>query len=121
MFELSINGEIAAAHFLNAYDGKCKNLHGHTWKVEITVLGKELNSLGMVADFTVLKAKLKEVLEAMDHGCLNDLSFFKENNPTTENIARYLLREYGAKAAPLKVKNVRVWESDTSSVTYYED
>ena len=120
MFELSINGEIAAAHFLNEYDGKCKNLHGHTWKVEITVLGEELNGLGMIADFTVLKARLNDVLETMDHGCLNDLPFFAENNPTTENIAKYLFREYGMKVAPLKIKTVRVWESDTSSVTYYE-
>lgn len=120
MFELSINGDIAAAHFLNDYDGKCKNLHGHTWKVETTIACGELNSLGMVADFTILKANLGEVLEGMDHGCLNDLPFFKENNPTTENIARYIFQEYGAKVNPLKLKTVRVWESDTSSVTYYE-
>ena len=120
MFELSITGDIAAAHFLNGYDGKCKNLHGHTWKVEATVQCEELNGLGMVADFTDLKAKLQEVLELMDHGCLNDLPFFKENNPTTENIARHIFEQYGAKVKPLKLKTVRVWESESSSVTYYE-
>ncbi|MBN1869414.1 MAG: 6-carboxytetrahydropterin synthase QueD [Candidatus Omnitrophica bacterium] len=121
MFELSIREDIAAAHFIKGHEGKCKNLHGHTWKVEVTVRHDRLDGLGMVADFTVLKKKLQEVLGPIDHACLNELPFFKENNPTTENIAKYVYGQYKDKVKPLGLKEVRVWESETSSVTYYKE
>jgi len=118
MFELSIKGDIAAAHFLRGYEGKCKNLHGHTWKIEVTIISDQLDDIGMVADFTVLKKQLKEFLETIDHVCLNDLPYFKDVNPTTENITKYIYTHFGKVIDPLKIKTVRVWESDTSSVTY---
>ena len=120
MFVLSIRGDIAAAHFIKGHEGKCRNLHGHTWKIEVEVINERLNGLGMVADFAVLKKQLREVLDPVDHTCLNELPFFKEENPTTENIAKYVYVHFKEIVKPLDVKQVRVWESDTSSVTYYE-
>ena len=120
MYELLIKGDMAAAHFLNGYEGKCSQLHGHTWKVEVTIAHDRLDNIGMVADFAILKKKLREFLETLDHTCLNDHSFFKETNPTSENIARYIYGQFSKEVDPLKIKTVRVWESDTSAVTYYE-
>ena len=120
MFELTIKSNFSSAHFLKGYEGKCKNLHGHNWNVEATIKGEELDEIGMVADFGVLKVKLESVLETMDHKCLNDLPFFKDCNTTTENIAKYLHGELSSVIAPLKVNKVQVWESDHSSVIYYE-
>ncbi len=120
MFELSVQGDIASAHFLPGYEGKCKNLHGHTWKVEVSIVSNLLDDIGMVADFRVLKKQLKNFLIPMDHVCLNDLPYFQEVNPTTENIAKYIYQNFAAVVAPLKVSSVRVWESDVSSVKYYE-
>ena len=120
MFEVAIKGDIASAHFLRGYEGPCKNLHGHTWKIEIVVASEKLDSIGMVADFTVLKKQLKEFLMPIDHVCLNDLPYFKELNPTTENIAQYIYRHFAKTIHPLKINHVQVWESDTASILYYE-
>lgn len=120
MFELSIIGDIAAAHFLRGYDGPCEDLHGHTWKVQVTVVSEKVNAIGLVVDFRELKDLLKESLSALDHGSLNDLPAFKKDNPSTENLARYIYQEFSKRCQPLKLTKVRVWESDTSSVTYYE-
>ena len=90
MFELSVKGDIASAHFIKGHQGKCKNLHGHTWKIEVAVVSNTLDDLGMVADFAVLKRQLQEVLDPIDHVCLNELPFFKEDSPTTENVAKYI-------------------------------
>lgn len=120
MYELSIKGDIASAHFLRGYEGKCKNLHGHTWKIEVYIKDDQLNEIGMVADFCVLKKQLKDFLESLDHVCLNDLDYFKDVNPTTENIARYIYDNFGKVISPLKIDRVKVFESDEASVTYYE-
>ena len=120
MFELAIKGDIASAHFLRGYEGKCKNLHGHTWNIEVTIASGQLDAIGMVADFAVLKKQLKEFLTAIDHVCLNDLPYFQEVNPTTENIAKYIYVRFTKVIDPLAIKTVQVWESETSSVMYYE-
>ena len=120
MFELSIKGDISSAHFLRGHEGKCKNLHGHAWKVEVMIISDQLNEIGMVEDFAILKKQLNTFLEDLDHVCLNDLAFFKEVNPTTENVAKYVYTNFKKVVAPLNIKEVRVWESDSSSVVYYE-
>ena len=120
MYELTIAGHFAAAHYLQGYDGPCKELHGHTWRLQITVQSAELNALGMVVDFKDLKARLEVLLQELDHGLLNDRPAFQEQNPTTENLARYVYQRFAELCAPMRVKEVRVWESDSSSVRYYE-
>lgn len=120
MFELSVKSHISAAHFLRGYEGKCRDLHGHTWHIEVTIQGEGLDAIGLVADFGILKKRLEEFLMPLDHVCLNDLAYFKEHNPTTENIARCVYRNFAPAIAPLKIRKVQVWESATSSVVYYE-
>lgn len=120
MFELSIKGDIASAHYLKGYQGRCKDLHGHTWAIEVVIISEKLDAIGMVADFAVLKKQLKEFLMPIDHVCLNDLSYFKDVNPTTENIAKYIYQNFANMIRPLKIKHVQVWESQSASVIYYE-
>jgi 6-pyruvoyltetrahydropterin/6-carboxytetrahydropterin synthase len=120
MFELKVKGDIASAHQLRGYEGRCKDLHGHTWKIEVTLQSEKLDAIGMVADFKVMKKLLKEVLDPIDHVYLNDLPYFKNVNPTTENIAQYVYRNFAKACAPLKVKQVEVWESESASSIYYE-
>ena len=120
MFEIPVRDHIASAHQLHGYDGPCKDMHGHTWKVEMVVCGDRLDEVGLLADFKVLKAKLKQVLMPLDHVVLNDLPEFKGINPSTENLARHIYRALNTNCAPLRLKHVQVWESDTASVIYYE-
>ena len=120
MFEVTVRDHIASAHQLHGYDGPCKDMHGHTWKVDVVVGGDNLDEVGLLTDFKALKAKLKEVLIPLDHVVLNDLPAFKNLNPSTENIARYIFRTLSPQCASLRLKQVQVWESDTASVIYYE-
>ena len=120
MYELTISGSFASAHFLKGYNGPCEQLHGHTWKVEITIVADALNDIGVVVDFKVLKGWMNSLLEQLDHACLNDLPAFQEQNPTTENLARFLYHTFAERCQPHRVKQVRIWESDSSAVTYYE-
>ncbi|MDE1921333.1 MAG: 6-carboxytetrahydropterin synthase QueD [Candidatus Omnitrophica bacterium] len=120
MFEVTVRDSIASAHQLPGYDGPCKDMHGHTWKVEVSVAGHTLDKVGLLTDFKVLKDKLKKVLMPLDHVVLNDLPAFKGLNPSTENIARHVYRAMREACAPLEVKQVQVWESETASVVYYE-
>ena len=120
MFEVTVRDHIASAHQLHGYDGPCKDMHGHTWKVEMVIGGDTLDGVGLLTDFKVLKAKLKEVLMPLDHVVLNDLPAFKDLNPSTENLARHIYRAMKTNCLSLRLKQVQVWESDTASVIYYE-
>ncbi len=120
MFELTVRSDFSSAHFLRDYDGQCKNLHGHTWKVAVTVAGRELDKIGVMADFVEMKKHLKAILGRLDHACLNDLDFFKVNNPTAENLARFIYNEYKPLIAPVRLVKVRVWESEKADVAYFE-
>ena len=120
MFELSVTGHLASAHSLRGYEGPCKDLHGHTWKVEVIIAADRLNDIGLVADFKDVKEKLNRFLAHLDHVNLNDLPAFQKDNPTTENLARYIYRQFAKECRPHQIKQVHVWESDTASVTYYE-
>ena len=90
MFEVMVLGEFSSAHNLRGYKGKCEDLHGHNWKVELIAQNNALDATGMVVDFRELKAKLNNVLEELDHKYLNDIDYFKKVNPTSENIAKYI-------------------------------
>ena len=120
MYDLSIIDDFSSAHFLRGYRGECQNLHGHTWKVEVTILSDKLNDIGLVFDFREIRKKLREFLSKMDHLCLNDLPAFSQANPSTENLAKYIYQEFAKECQLFKIKQVRVWESDSASVTYYE-
>ena len=124
MFELTVKSEFEAAHQINGYNGKCQRLHGHNWTVEVIVNGNELDELGMLIDFKILKAELNRVLDELDHRYLNDLPMFKNVNPTAENLAQYVFKSLLTSEIFLdtkaKLSAVRVYESPKSCVTYIE-
>lgn len=121
MYELMVKGEFAASHSLRDYDGKCKNLHGHTWHVDILVADSMLNRAGMLIDFKEIKGALNALLDKLDHTHLNDLAYFQAVNPTSENIAKYLFDSLKKEIRTACLKHVTVWESEKASATYYDE
>ena len=123
MYEVKIVTQFAAAHRLENFNGKCEGLHGHNWKVEVFLVGQELDQTGLLMDFGVIKARTKQVLEEIDHKYLNELDAFKGRNPSSENLASYLYGRLGAifNRDGVTVRRVNVWESDTSCASYYQD
>jgi 6-pyruvoyltetrahydropterin/6-carboxytetrahydropterin synthase len=122
MYELKIITDFSAAHRLENFYGKCESLHGHNWKVEVFLLGDRLDDAGLVRDFGVVKGKTREVLAELDHTYLNDLPAFRQQNPSSENLARYLYERLGAalNGDGVRVSRVSIWESDTSCASYFE-
>lgn len=122
MYELTIEGNFASAHQLRGYKGKCENLHGHNWRVELTVSGSELNDIGLLIDFHDLKRILNEVLDRLDHKNINDVKPFNRENPSSENIARFIALEIeillNDEAPDIQIASVIVWESATSRCRY---
>ncbi len=120
MFEISVEHSFAAGHALRGYKGKCENVHGHNYKVRVTVTGRELNSTGLLMDFVELRSALKACVEGVDHRFLNDLAPFDRLNPSAENLARFFCEriEPQVRAQGLKIESVTVWETDTSSATF---
>lgn len=122
MYVLTVEDHFASAHQLRGYKGKCENIHGHNWKIVVSVQGTELNDIGLLIDFHEIKAALKDVFEVLDHKNLNDVQYFKEHNPSSENIARYIAEQMEEKLAfhneKVAVESVTVWESHTSRCTY---
>jgi 6-pyruvoyltetrahydropterin/6-carboxytetrahydropterin synthase len=117
MFEIRVGGEFSAAHNLKGYQGKCEELHGHNWKVEVVIGGRNLDKTGMLIDFKQIKSRLNKVLDSLDHKHLNSLSYFKRINPSSENIAKFIYNNFRKQVSGLR--SVTVWESDSCSATYY--
>src|SRR4029079_13876216 len=87
MYEVMIEEEFSAAHALRGYKGKCENLHGHNYKVQVYVRGAQLDHIGMLVDFTQLKAVTRDLIRSLDHQHLNELKpFDNEINPSAENL-----------------------------------
>jgi len=123
MYELTIETGFASAHQLRGYKGKCENLHGHNWKVQISVAAERLNDIDIAIDFHDLKKIANEVISPLDHAYLNDIFPFTEKNPSSENIAKWIYDSMKKKINDdnIHVSAVTVWESDTASASYYED
>jgi len=121
MWLVSTESKFSAAHQLKGYPGECSGVHGHNFKVKVTVEGTVLKGVGFGIDFRKLSGILNEVIKRLDHKNLNELPEFGAINPTAENIARLVWSELKYKIKdPIKLKEVQVWESDTNSATYYE-
>jgi 6-pyruvoyltetrahydropterin/6-carboxytetrahydropterin synthase len=120
MFEISVDCTFAAGHALRNYKGKCENVHGHNYKVRVTLAGDKLNAEGLLMDFAQLRAEIKGLVEKLDHHFLNDIPPFDQLNPSAENLAKYICDEIevGAGNRGLQVRGVTVWETDTTSATY---
>jgi len=122
MFVLKIVTDFASAHSLRDYPGDCSRLHGHNWQVEVMVSSQVLDESGIAIDFREIKKQTKTVVKRLDHQYLNEIKPFDVLNPTAENIAKYLFDEIGIliNDENVKVKEVLIWETPRSAVTYSE-
>ena len=119
MYELLFKTHFAAAHNLRGYKGSCERLHGHNWKVDIVLRADRLDRLGMIVDFREIKANVNGLLAELDHQYLNELPAFEEANPTTENVARWILENLGGRLPDgVEIHKVTAWESDNCGASY---
>ena len=121
MFEVSVEQTFAAGHALRNYHGKCENVHGHNYRVQITVAGQSLDENGLLVDFLELKGLMARVVDYLDHRFINDLPPFDVLNPSAENLAKYFHDEVSGglnSQLPVRISEVRVWETDTSLAVY---
>ena len=122
MFELSVKTHFSAAHRLVGYDGACANVHGHNWDVEIFIRGTSLDNLGMLIDFRDMKAAIREVMSEVDHCDLNKLPAFLTENPTSENLAKYLHGKLGIilNNDRYEVFKITVCETPGTTASYWD-
>ncbi|MCX5803269.1 MAG: 6-carboxytetrahydropterin synthase QueD [Proteobacteria bacterium] len=120
MFTLCVKDSFSAAHRLENYGGKCEELHGHNFLVEVFFEGERLDECGMLVDFKVLKGYLKNVLDKLDHKYINEIPFFHERASSSEFIAMYIFHELKMliKEGMISLKEVRVWESENVYAAY---
>jgi 6-pyruvoyltetrahydropterin/6-carboxytetrahydropterin synthase len=124
MFEVMIERNFSSAHQLRGYKGKCENLHGHNYKIEIFARGRELDHIGLLVDFGELKTAADDIVQYLDHRNINELPpFDAELNPSAENLARYILERVAASVGDERVQvyKVRCYETPTSVATYQVD
>lgn len=117
MFEIRVEADFAAAHFLTHYHGKCERMHGHNYKVYAHARAENLGEGGMMLDFGILKKALREVCAELDHRNLNDFDFF-EDDPSAEKIAMYIFEGIKNKLPEVPLYAVDVFETPTSRARY---
>jgi 6-pyruvoyltetrahydropterin/6-carboxytetrahydropterin synthase len=125
MYEVTVQDTFAAGHYLRNYKGKCENPHGHNYRVRVTLQGKELDKAGLLLDFKDLKSVMKNTVDYLDHKMINDIEPFTTVNPSAENLAKYFYDQTNQNLnsvtdGRVTVKQVTIWETDTSIATYYE-
>ncbi len=122
MFEVTVDETFSSGHALRGYKGKCENVHGHNYKVRVTLEGPQLDSIGLLYDFTHLKRVIREIVGGVDHKFLNDMAPFDVINPSAENLAKYFYdettRQMNAMPEGARVTSITIWETDTTSATY---
>ncbi len=121
MFEVAVEQTFAAGHALRNYKGKCENVHGHNFKVRVVMEGEKLDESGLLVDFLDVKAAMQTIIDRLDHVFLNDVPPFDVKNPSAENIAEYFFTEMTrslTSTVPVRVREVKVWETDIQSATY---
>jgi 6-pyruvoyltetrahydropterin/6-carboxytetrahydropterin synthase len=122
MFQVSVEETFSAGHALRGYRGKCENPHGHNYRVRVTLEGPQLDSIGLLCDFTELKHVMREIIGVLDHQFMNDLEPFRTLNPSAENMAKYfydeITRQMKDLPAGARVTDTIVWETDTTSAQY---
>jgi len=113
MWTVRVSRTFSAAHHLKGVNGKCEQVHGHNYRVEVAISSRTLKQPGMVADFVAIRSKLDAILP--DHKLLNNEYQF---NPTAENLARHFFKKM-SRFYP--VTKVTVWESDDCCAEYSAD
>jgi len=120
MFKLKVTTHFAAAHQLKMVADKCENMHGHNWKIEVTISGFHLNDASVLMDFGDLKRHVSGIMDTLDHKFLNELDVFSDGNPSSENIAMYIAESLQRRIADdgIQVDRVTAWESENACATY---
>ncbi|MFO8010204.1 MAG: 6-carboxytetrahydropterin synthase QueD [Dehalococcoidia bacterium] len=119
MYQVSVRRHFDAAHFLRNYRGKCERLHGHRFEVIVTLEAEELDEAGMAYDFSGLKKLLDVILERFDHSSLNEMQPFDKVNPSSENIAATIYREFSpGLEGEASIHSIQVYESPNAWATY---
>jgi 6-pyruvoyltetrahydropterin/6-carboxytetrahydropterin synthase len=120
MYELRVVTKFAAAHQLSMVGAKCENLHGHNWKIEVYVRGEKMDDAGVLMDFGIVKKQVREIMSILDHKYLNELDYFQQNQPSSENIAYFVATELQKRIdnPAVSVSKVTAWESDNAAATY---
>ena len=123
MYQISVDQDFDAAHYLRGYQGKCESMHGHRFQGVARVTAQTLDEIGLAYDFSELKEHLRDILASFDHTCLNDIPPFDKINPSSENIATAIHAELKTRlvGAPVSISCIEVWESPQSRVAYYPD
>ena len=124
-FRVSVSKDylvFASAHFITFAGHRCEGLHGHNYRVRVTVEGPQLDSIGLLVDFVHVKQIIREVMGRLDHQFMNDLEPFKSVNPSAENVAKYFYDEITKQLKGMppgaKVTEVVLWETDMSRAQY---
>ena len=117
MFEITTTRFFSAAHALRLYDGSLEPVHGHNWRVKVTVGAPKLDAIGVVMDFHELERLVDELIAPLHNRHLNETPAFASLNPSAENVALYFGR--GLKLPHgVTLLGVEVWETDTNSALY---
>ncbi len=123
-WRLAVRSEFSSSHALRNYQGKCENLHGHNFSVEVVVQGDTLTQdTELLLDFSVIKDELKRVLESLDHRDLNATPPFDSLNPSSENLARHIFKQLAPHVQKhgVRMYSVTVSEKAAQSATYFEE
>ena len=122
LWRLTVRSDFSSAHALRHYKGKCENVHGHNYGVEVVVQGDTLSAdTELLMDFTDLKKQLKTVLDELDHHLLNDVPPFDVSNPSSENLSRHIWRKLQPGLPEgVRLHAVTVSEKAAQSATYME-
>lgn len=118
---IRISGEFESAHFLYQYfpDGSDEPMHGHSWQVEVFIRSNDLQN-GISFDFVLAKQALEKICLELDHALLNDFPLFQKENPTSENIARYIYVLL-QKETTANISEVRVWEGPHNYASFFPE
>jgi 6-pyruvoyltetrahydropterin/6-carboxytetrahydropterin synthase len=122
-YEISTEAGFSAAHFISGYPGDCARLHGHNWRVRVTVRTTEAKPTGLTYDFRVLRALTAEVTGLLDHSVLNERPYFEDTNPTAEAIAEWIFNEISKRLddPSVSIGRVEVWESPLNCAAYLKE
>ncbi|MFC1607045.1 6-carboxytetrahydropterin synthase QueD [Candidatus Latescibacterota bacterium] len=120
MYELTVDTHFSAAHSLRGYNGECSQLHGHTWKVSVTVKAEKTDDTGISVDFKDISSILDQIIKRFDHRNLSEIDDFSECNPTAEIIAKKVFDfcEDAFSGNEAVVSSVTIAESERYRVTY---
>jgi 6-pyruvoyltetrahydropterin/6-carboxytetrahydropterin synthase len=117
-FDISTTRQFSAAHALRLYDGTTEPVHGHNWRVKVTVSAAKLDAIGVVMDFHELERSVDAVVAPWHNRHLNELEpFARDLNPSAENVALHVARSLRLPSG-VRLAGVEVWETDTNSATY---